>query len=285
MDTTVASTSKFFRGTVPVTTCGRLSGQDCAEIVTPDDETCPAGHPIPTRELPARPEGIFTGARARRPQIVGNHQVEYVALGNETEIAARLAAHPNDLDVSRRACEECADHHGIDQDAARAELRLLVSAGAAAGHLRRTPGGYWYVRHEHFTAYLDPACRIVVRYSTLHYERTPSEVLAGIPSRFGRDAEAGPPLPLEQLRQAVAGHPIVSRRLVSSWARHRRCSPQQAAVELSAMVASAAANGIWEQHQGSTWRVTEGGQSWIVTANGIVLATWPVATSSQPAAS
>jgi len=269
-----------------VVRCGHLTGTDCAELVTPDDEQCPAGHLIPTREAPQLPDGIATYIGPRRPRSVGREQVQYITLAaNDREaVLARLTGRPNDVAISRRACEQCASHHGIEDSAARAELRLLVVTGAAAGHCHQTATGYWRVQHQKFVATLDPSATIVVAYSTRHYERTPSEVFAGVPSRFGQavpTCPSGPPLELEQLRQAVVSAPVISERLINAWVHRYQCEPSVAAVTLTSKVVVAAAQGRWEQSPDHTWMLTHDSQVWRVAPDApVIMATWPAPAPS-----
>ena len=282
-----------FKGTVPVVACRLLSGLDCSEQVTPDDAYCRAGHPVPTRELPVSPYGFSTDVGPRRPQYAIREQVNFVTMADEPTVAAKLAARPNDLVVSRRACDQCATHHGIDEDAARAELRLLVGTGATLGKCQQTATGYWRVDYKNFVAVLDPSARVIVSYATRHYERTPSEVFRRTPSRFGkrmgiRPGKAigirtfGPPLELDELRRALTEGPTISERLAGAWAHRSGCEPGPAAADLAERASDAGARGLWERAPDGSWVVTWGDQVWLIAPDGpLVLATWPAASGDR----
>jgi hypothetical protein len=269
-----------FRGTVPRVPCGQLSGEACAELVRADDESCALGHRLPTRELPPVPEGVATGLGRRRPALAGREQVQFVTLEDEEAVVSRLALSADDLRVSRRALNECAEHHRIDEDRARAEMRLLVTSAARTGAIRRLQSGYWLVDHEKFAMRLDPSAQVIVSYGTRHYERTPSEVLGGAPSRFGRQKRPprvpGVVLPLDELKGRLATDPELSERLVSVWARRRKISNEEASAELAAELRADALSGAWtEADPPGTWLLFGTDRVWRIAADApLALATW-----------
>jgi hypothetical protein len=269
-----------FRGTVPNVRCGRISGFDCDEIVSADDEACSLGHVLPTRLAPGLPPGLSSGPGPKRAGRLYEAQVEHVSVASADEVLSRLARRPNELVVSRRACQQLAEHHGVEEDLARAELRSLVKRAAEAGHVDESHGGYWQLDFKGFSVRMDPAARVIVSYATRHYERTPSEVLDGKESRFrqnrhSRYVAVGPHLPLDELQTLVASAPVISERLATSWAKRRGCSPEEATSELVALVAADATNGVWEK-AGECWMLDGSDQRWrIAPDEPRVIATWP----------
>jgi hypothetical protein len=91
-----------------------------------------------------------------------------------------------------------------------------------------------------------------MRYSTLHYERTPTEVLSGKPSRFRKGGrlkkEPGPPLALADL---ISGfdpkHVEVAQTALRLYAKRSGLHPEDASTEASlrSELALAAATGTW----------------------------------------
>jgi hypothetical protein len=174
-----------FTGVVPQTVCRILSGIDCNEVVTPDEERCPYGHELLPRDYEQQ-VAAPTAETGRR----GHHlreQFDYETLESDDEVVIRLRTRPGNVYATRRAIEEFAAHHGVSEDEARGELFVLLQKGANEGTLFRRDTGYFRLRYEKFDAILDPTASVLVAYRTRHYERTPSEVVAGVRSRFGQN--------------------------------------------------------------------------------------------------
>ena len=67
-----------FRGTVPLVPCRELSGADCDLVVSADDAACPAGHAVPTRDLPD--DDLPVSGRYRpRARLAGHEDFEEVS--------------------------------------------------------------------------------------------------------------------------------------------------------------------------------------------------------------
>lgn len=248
-----------FTGSVPHTICRVLSGVDCNEQVTPDDERCPRGHDLLPREYEQQ---VTAPARSR---VVHRHplreQFDYATLESDAEVRERLASQPSNLYVTRRAVEEFESHHGVAQDEARGELFVLVEKALETGTMVRLEGGYFRLRYEKFDAILDPGASALVAYRTRHYERTPTEVARGIESRFGRQANlytrSGPVLrPEELLGKATAGW-SVDDRFLQRHARRIKRTPESAAAELITELRSI--------HSTAEWNLSENAQTYVVT--------------------
>lgn len=186
-----------FRGTVPAVPCRRLSGADCDLPVSADDETCPAGHELSTRPLPDD-DLTVSGRPIRRARLAVGDEFETVSYEDDAAAVARIIDNPEELGVSVAAASSVAEHHGVDLERARAELRVLAVAALSAGAYRRSPRGFWTMAYKGMTIHTTPRPEAVLSYATRHYERLPSEVISGAPSRFGkrRQTPPGPPLPL-----------------------------------------------------------------------------------------
>ena len=275
-----------FRGTVPLVPCRELSGADCDLVVSADDAACPAGHAVPTRDLPD--DDLPVSGRYRpRARLAGHEDFEEVSYEDEAAIVARIVGDPSALAVSRTAAEPCAQHHGVDADRARAELRHLVSTALGCSAYTRTAGGYWKIRFKGMTASLSPPGTVILSYTTRHYERLPSEVIGGAPSRFGAQRSraprlAGPPLPLEEIQAKLAEQPRFAARLIASWARRQEIDDDTAVEELTHRFREDLMAGRWQAgERPGTWLLTGQSQWGVAADTAEVLATWPPTAPSQ----
>jgi hypothetical protein len=213
-------------------------------------------------------------------KVTVSEDYEQVSFEDEAAIVARIVADPSRLGVARAAVEACAEHHGVDNERARAELRLLCATALAAGAYQRSDTGFWVIRFKRMTARLTPPGGAVVSYATRHYERLPSEVIAGDPSRFGRDRDrppAGPPLSIEDIRARLGDDPRFSERLVASWSKRRQLDSDDAVGELAELVAADLINGAWRKppDRSGNWELTTATRAWAIRADtALVVATW-----------
>lgn len=229
------------------------------------------------------PEGDLgvSGQRVGRPRRAATEEFEEVSFEDDDTIRARIIGSPNRLAVARAATEACAEHHGIDFDRARAELRLLVSTALQNRSWRRNQGGFWIIDFKGMEVVLPPPGQVILSYRTRHYERLPSEVISGAPSRFGGRGSTQPygdPLPFEEIMERLTS-PSFSDRLVASWTR--RFGDE---MELSRIFEHDLAVGTWSHDpERSRWILRAGPKCWAIREdNAVVVATWPVATAEPP---
>jgi hypothetical protein len=174
--------------------------------------------------------------------------------------------------VTRTTVEGCAEHHGVAMERARAEIRLLVATAVSRGAWRRSRQGFWMIDFMGMNSVLLPAGTVVISYKTRHYERLPSEVISGLPSRFGKRStdrqDRG--LSLPQILERVQD-PCFSDRLVTSWTG--RFGDGR---ELRQQFLAALSEGAWERDSTpGTWVLRAGECCFAVRDNGTVVAAWP----------
>jgi len=98
---------------------------------------------------------------------------------------------PGVVQVGPSAVEQFMTRHRVDADVAIGELFDLLDDAAERGSRDTERGGRHVLRVNACTVKLAADGRTLVRYSTLHVERTPSQVRAGVPSRFGANRKTG----------------------------------------------------------------------------------------------
>jgi hypothetical protein len=89
-----------------------------------------------------------------------------------------------DVSVTRTARENFIGIHGGTHSAAEAEIRALVEDALHHGKARALPNGRWQVAIEGYKATITSNGAAVVRYATVHRERSYAQVRAGVPSRI-----------------------------------------------------------------------------------------------------
>lgn len=178
-----AGGSDPFVGLVPEVRCGSLSGFACDRLVTPDDEHCgDPTHVLPTRDLPSLPEGV-SGERVRRPRLAVVD--DYVVTGGPVQALDPASFDVNRVHVAKVVVDGFVSHHGVEEDVARVEVRAFAKAAVEAGKQRQQPDGTHLIEWHGIRVRLSGDGGAILSYRTFHYERLPSEVLAGAPSRFG----------------------------------------------------------------------------------------------------
>jgi hypothetical protein len=93
--------------------------------------------------------------------------------------------------LSPHAIRQFAGRHRVDEDTAADELDLLDDA-AARGKFHRYDNGQHSLSVDGFTLTLTPDGSMVIRYTTVHADRTPSEVRNKVRSRFARGRRRTP---------------------------------------------------------------------------------------------
>jgi len=275
-----------FKGSVPSLPCRDVSGADCDRMVPGDAVHC--GYPEHARlsvaESPKYDEDFVSRPGRRKAKLTVNE--DYDLLGPERDLETDRALpdlDPETLDSSRlwvgtKVQQGFTAHHGTDAQTAIDELRFFVGEALNKGRYTRLDDGCHRLSYRSFSVLLSPDGGTVISYSTLHYERTPRQVLEGVRSRFGRGRnggvhrEPGPPLTLSELVSTFdpATVPIVHTAL-SLYAKKAGIEGSDEAVEVAmrAELAQAADSGTWrESERGPTAFVLETpARHWIVGAD------------------
>ena len=240
------------------------------------------------------PSFVSNRRRPVRPKLTVNEDFELF------EELDRREGHDRDLDVSypdlsprtfdasslligTDAQKAFTGHHQVTAEVAISEMRLVADKALQRGGYRRYASGFHRLEAEKYMVRISPDGSIVTRYATRHYERLPSEVFAGKPSRFGgnsvRHREPGPPLPLDDLLKAF--HPMstdVLPRAVSAFAKRAGLKKSAPATEvaLRETLAGSVASGTWSPGRSErTFLLDDTEWVWLVAAdNGTVITTW-----------
>lgn len=284
-----------FSGSVPQIACRELTGFDCPRLVSPDGPDCgDPTHAIRTRPLPDLPEG-FSPAEvspgvARKPRLVVNEDYDLVVDGVELTAGVQ----PNDLHITRTALEQFTVHHGVADEVARVELRFFVATMVERSRVEVNAGGFHVLAASGIKAVVSPDGRTITNYATRHYERMPSEVLTGAPSRFGNrnrvprvvhtcpdddlhPGEAGDEdLGLVMVRELLeAGRARVSDRVLSLFGRAMGPVGDRDALLLClrSELAEASRCGAWGMSNRGGHTVEHRDRGWIIReADGVVVA-------------
>lgn len=280
-----------FVGKVPQVPCKSLSGVDCDRSVTPDDEHCgDPTHVLPTRDLPSMPEGV-SGARVNRPRlaVVDDYVVVGVGVGDRPLDPATFDF--NQTHVAQVVVDGFTLHHGVDEEVARAEVRAFARDAIAAGRHRQEADGKHLLDWRGIRVRLSADGAAILSYRTLHYERLPSEVLAGRPSRFGKrsrsravsrtsdDSSSDELTETEVLALISDGKARLADRVVSLYARtlgHGTALDETAELLRSRLAAAASAvTAPLPTADRGGLILSDSGTSWIIAMpTGVVVATF-----------
>ncbi len=178
--------------------------------------------------------------------------------------------------VSRTALDSFRFHHGGDAIAAEVELRSMLEDFLVQSAKQTSRSDYLRLARQGFQLILSPHRDVITGYSTIHRERTWSQVKSGVRSRFKRrpnpqlhvpTREQGPPVDIGGFRatwDASSAHLTVRvKRSYASIAELRAATPD----ELEAAIRSAAADlgeAAVQQRQDGLFEVTLAGQDWLV---------------------
>lgn len=147
--------------------CWRLTPYDDAWCRQPD---CP-GHRRAERPANKASRGLWAIPEPWRQPIPLDPDEAYEASITATAIRKFVAV------------------HGGTDKAAEAELRSMLEDFLQIGAAGQKPSGYWLLIHQGFRMVLSPDCLTMVDYTTVHAERSWSQVKAGVTSRFAADAK------------------------------------------------------------------------------------------------
>ena len=146
------------------------------------------------------------------------------------------------------------------------------------GYVRLGSGGHLF-KALGYQVMLSPDGSTIVTYRTNHYERTPSEVFAGVKSRFGAGKQQlatqrvifGPPVPPEVLRHQIESNEVqIWPRAFSAFAKCAHLDKNDPAIEeqLRQKFWKAASSGNWRPGNSEAFYVIECEDlSWIVASD------------------
>jgi len=161
---------------------------------------------------PPGPASIPTGQR--RPTLIVDEDYDLIFDDESEYEGIEPSIEPGSLVVSATAQRSFTTRHEVMPDVAIAEILVVAAEAVAHGKTTRREDGRIVLEVEQFILYLSPNGKTVIGYRTRHYERTPTQVFSGVPSRFGagkgrnRDrshpqVEIGPPKSLLQLQEGI----------------------------------------------------------------------------------
>jgi len=274
-----------------------MSGADCDRLVPVDAPHC--GDPSHVSsglhdKSKLEPSFVSNRQRPKRPTLTVNEDFEMF------EELDRRDGHDRDEDVSypdlsfrtfdastllvgTDAQKAFTGHHQVTPEVAISEIRLLADKALQRSGYRRYASGFHRLEAEKYMLRVSPDGSIVTRYATRHYERLPSEVFAGKPSRFGGKKapyrEPGPPKPLDEL--SMSFDPMntdVLPRAVSAFAKREGLNKKIPATEaaLRLTLAGSAESGTWSHgHSERTYLLSGSEWVWLVAADyGTVITAW-----------
>jgi hypothetical protein len=172
-----------------------------------------------------------------------------------------------------------ASHHGVSLERAAEELTAFIRyAMTEGGYVRLGSGGHLF-NAIGYQVMLSPDGSTIVRYRTNHYERTPSEVLAGVKSRFGAGKRQpatertifGPPVAQEVLRQQINSNDVqIWPRAFGAFAKFAHLDKNDPEIEerLRQEFRKAASSGNWGSGNSEAFYVIECEDlTWIVASD------------------
>ncbi|MHB1433461.1 MAG: hypothetical protein ACYCVZ_15265 [Streptosporangiaceae bacterium] len=188
--------------------------------------------------------------------------------------------------LSPHAVRQFAGRHRVDEDTAADELFDLLDDAAARGMRFRFASGEHALAVDGFTITLAPDGATVIRYATVHAERTPSDVRDKVPSRYGRRHRRSPArwaawmaerdaavcaVPPEE--RVPAGQ-IASRfnpdraRITAGVVPHDQAGRQAEVRAIRDGLRRAAAAGRWSPGPDGCHILAHDGRAWTVSPNG-----------------
>lgn len=220
------------RLTPPLAICRTLTGEDCDAVVQVGSPTCgEAGHELPDLITRRAPGELSIRMRRHRPTLTVNEEFEVV--DSPAVDDANLVIDAQQVLVSHLAQSAFTVHHQVSPETAIAEIRLVVEKLKGRQGFTLLPTGYHSGEYKRISLIINPSAEVVVSYYTFHFERLPSQVFGGTPSRFVKASqiggspnspiltswEPGPPLPLNELLE-IFNPETVS---ISTLARNQFC--------------------------------------------------------------
>lgn len=272
----------------PKLPCRELTGADCDRPVALDARDCGiAEHvvpPQPEKRAPGR-ESIPMGVR--RPTLVVDEEFDlFDDLDDDLDDGEIPAIDASSLLVSATAQRSFTTRHQVLPEVAIDEIRFLAARAVEMDSIELLDTGRLKLSAKKFVLYLSPNGRTVVGYATRHYERTPTQVFAGQPSRFGagRSQERRPrgaPLEIEDLRHTVDPSTVrISSLATNQFARVAGLRPKEAETGevMRQAYVDAFADGSWATGQsGPGYEISHLGRKWVIaTDDGSVILCVPL---------
>jgi hypothetical protein len=202
-----------YKGSVPTVRCCEVSGADCNRTMALDAEDCGIpGHVRLRSAAKAEADDVFASRSGRRkPRLTVNEDYDLIRPERNPDADRAMpdldpaTFHTSNVWVGTKIQRGFTAHHGTDAQTAIGEVRFFIQEALANGTYERLHSGFHRLEYKEFAVWLSPDGDTVTGYSTRHYERTPSQVLGGVHSRFGKrrrvgiPREPGPPIPLPEL--------------------------------------------------------------------------------------
>lgn len=192
------------------------------------------------------------------------------------------------LKVGTRAQSAFAEHHRVTAVRAIEEIRLLARKAITDGCYHRAPNGFHELGYEKFRIRVTPDAEMVTGYWTRHFERMPSQVIAGVKSRFeGQKSKQsrpdewipGPHTTQDELyRYFDATTTPVRLRAIAAYARWNGYDKKDPATEgkLRASLAGTRSCGTWRAGDRDGLHLLEDDTwTWVVANDGNVITVWP----------
>lgn len=268
--------------TSPKLRCRELTGADCDRPVAIDAQNCG----IPEHVVPPQPERMAPGRTSlpmgiARPRLTVDEDFDLIDDDDDDDDDEYVddvipPIHSGSLLVSATAQRAFTTRHQVLPEVAIREIRFLAAKAVEKGGVVRQDSGRLTLTAEKFTIYLSPNGRTVVGYRTRHYERTPTQVFARQPSRFGagravRPPDRGEPLPIDLLRSTVDPSRVRMSSMATS--QFAKClgsgtKDPQVAPTMRRFYIQAFEHGVWSTGRDrSSYEVVHLGTRWVVASD------------------
>lgn len=202
---------RVFRGKVPSFLCSDVTSADCDVVFRADAPHCgnPDHHLEPIRGTPnSIPRPVRQKAR-----LVVNEDYDLVEDDETERDLDPDTFDPEDVWVSRDVQSVFTWHHNTSPEDAIENVRLVIRLAVhdVSGNYYLHRNGLHEFRWRGSYVAVTPNLACAVRYTTKHFERTPLDILNGVPSRSTRPersrsgsrrfiaSEHGPPVPYPSL--------------------------------------------------------------------------------------
>lgn len=261
----------------PKVRCRDITGKDCDRIVSIYASDCGiAGHDLPQQpdKMAPGPSSIYAGPHKPRLTVDEDYDLVFEDLADD-EVPT---LEPGKLFISRKAQNTFTTHHQVLPEVAVSEIRLLASAALAGGVVTVTKSKVIVLEIAAFRLRVSPDGRTVTEYFTFHFERTPSQVLSGKPSRFGGtrgepiSREPHDALPIDEMRTRLVPQSVrVSNLALSQYSKWTNMDKRQpeTLVSLRRDLEVANTEGTWATgRDDQAHELTARSRKWIVASDG-----------------
>lgn len=283
--------TRCYRGHIPSVRCRDLSGMDCNMVMLVTAEHCGDPSHIPIRPDPKPTEPMFISNRKapfRRPTLTVSEEFDFFIKRDRDADRALPDLTPdtfdvNELQVSTKAQVMFVKHHNVSESDAIEEIRLVAQQAMTRGKYHRESTGFHRLVFSGYTLRVTPDGEMVTKYKTLHRERTPSQVLAGVPSRFVKHKKQLLPLScpirsVEELSQSFdpTSAPLLPRA-IRSFMKYSGMSKEDPDVEqkLRLALARACDKGTWGQgNSDGRYLLFDDKYTWVIGSDEVVISVW-----------